>query len=104
MSGCTTILGARPGEATVRFLYFYLMKDHQDRIRVIAPDHAAYWRGLGLHRYLGGPFVDRSGGLIRFDGDSREDVERLVARDPFLQEGLLQEHWVKEWAAEPPHA
>jgi uncharacterized protein YciI len=86
---------------TVRFLYFYVMKDQQDRIRVFAPDHAAYWRGLCLDRYLGGPFVDRSGGLIIFDGNSREDAERLVARDPFLREDLLQEHWVKEWASEP---
>jgi len=86
----------------VQLLYFYVMKHHRDRIRVIAPDHAAYWRGLGLDRYLGAPFADRSGGLIIFDGDSPEDAERLVARDPFLQEGLLQQHWVKEWALEPP--
>jgi hypothetical protein len=47
----------------MRFLYFYLMRDAPDRVRAVAPEHAAYWRELGLPDYLGGPFVDRSGGL-----------------------------------------
>jgi uncharacterized protein YciI len=80
------------------------MKAHPDRIRVIAPEHAAYWRGLELDRYVGGPFVDRSGGLVIFDGHSPEQAELLVARDPFVQESLLQDHWVKEWMPELPDA
>jgi hypothetical protein len=39
----------------MRFLYFYLMKDAPDRVRATAPEHAAYWRNLGLRDYLGGP-------------------------------------------------
>jgi uncharacterized protein YciI len=81
----------------MRFLYFYLMKDAPDRVRATAPKHAAYWRELGLHDYLGGPFADRSGGLITFRTDTGADDERLVANDPFLSEGLLERHWVKEW-------
>lgn len=86
----------------MRFLYFYLMKDEPDRIRAIAPEHAAYWQRLELNGYLGGPFVDRFGGLITFDVQSLEQAEQLVARDPFLQQDLLQDHWVKEWMVEPP--
>ena len=52
--------------------------------------------GRGLRQYLGGPFGDRSGGLITFEAASRDDAERLVAQEPFLREGLLQGHWVKE--------
>jgi hypothetical protein len=48
----------------MRFLYFYLMRDLADRVRAVAPDHAAYWRDLALGEYAGGPFADRSGGLI----------------------------------------
>ena len=63
-------------------------------------EHAAYWRGLELRDYLGGPFADRSGGLISFETDSHDDAARLVADDPFVREGLVERSWVKEWKVE----
>jgi uncharacterized protein YciI len=81
----------------MRFLYFYLMRDASDRVRAVAPEHAAYWRDLGLPDYLGGPFVDRSGGLITFEVASADEAERLVADDPFEQVDLLERRWLKEW-------
>lgn len=84
----------------MRFLYFYLMKEAPDRVREVAPQHAAYWRDLGLSAYLGGPFADRSGGLITFEAESSADAEALVAGDPFVGEGLLEHYWVKEWMLE----
>lgn len=89
-----------PKETTVRFLYFYVMKDDPGRVRAIAPEHAAYWRRIGLDGYLGVPFVHRSGGVITFEGRSLEQAEQIVAMDPFLQKHLLQDHWVKEWMVE----
>jgi uncharacterized protein YciI len=35
--------------------------------------------------------------LITFQTDAGAEAERLVASDPFLLEGLLERHWVKEW-------
>jgi uncharacterized protein YciI len=81
----------------MRVLYFYLMRDATDRVRAVAPDHAAYWRELGLRNYLGGPFTDRSGGLITFEVSAVDEAERLVADDPFVREDLLERRWVKEW-------
>jgi uncharacterized protein YciI len=81
----------------MRFLYFYLMRGVPDRVRATAPKHAAYWRELHLNDYLGGPFADRSGGLITFEAESGAAAEALVANDPFLREDLLERHWVKEW-------
>ncbi len=49
-----------------RFLFFHLMKDEPDRVRSVAPQHAAYWHDLELPGYIGGPFADRSGGSISF--------------------------------------
>jgi uncharacterized protein YciI len=66
-------------------------------VRAAAPKHAAYWRELRLGGYLGGPFADRSGGLITFQTHSAAQVQALAANDPFLREGLLERHWVKEW-------
>jgi uncharacterized protein YciI len=84
----------------MRVLYFYLMKDATDRVGAVAPDHAAYWRGLGVREYVGGPFRDRSGGLITFAASSVDEAERLVADDPFAREDLLERRWVKEWLIE----
>lgn len=81
----------------MRILYFYLMRHAPDRVPAVAAEHAAYWQGLGLRDYLGGPFADRSGGLITFCTGSAGEAEQLVADDPFVREGLLERRWVKEW-------
>lgn len=81
----------------MRVSYFYFMKPEPDRVRVVAAEHADYWRALDLHHYLGGPFADRSGGLITFECGSVEAAKRLVSQDPFTREGLLADYWVKEW-------
>ena len=83
-----------------RFIVVYFMRDRPDRIRDVAPQHALYWRGLELPGYQGGPFADRSGGLISFQTESLSDAEQLAASDPFVTEDLLSERWVKEWQVE----
>jgi uncharacterized protein YciI len=50
-----------------------------------------------LPGYLGGPFSDRSGGLITFESESIEKAEQLVAGDPFLRRGLVEGRWLKGW-------
>ena len=81
----------------MRIAYLYFMRDEPDRVRAVAPHHAAYWRGLTVPQYLGGAFADRSGGLITFEIDSVETAEQLVADDPFHREDLLESRWLKEW-------
>ncbi|HSJ45558.1 MAG TPA: YciI family protein, partial [Euzebyales bacterium] len=73
--------------------------DDPDRVRRVAPDHAAYWRELHLDGYQGGPFADRSGGLIIFAAESAEYADQLVGGDPFVREELLKDRWVKQWNA-----
>jgi hypothetical protein len=86
----------REGEA-VRFLFFYLMTGEPERVRELAPRHAGYWQHLAPPGYLGGPFADRSVGLITFEAHSPNHAEKLVHGDPFLREGLLSSWWLKEW-------
>ena len=107
LGGCrswaSTLVTKSPRSASVtlkrvmRFAYVYFMKPEPDRVRAIAPHHAAYWQQLALRDYRGGPFADRSGGLITFDAESPERAEELVSRDPFLRERLLERHSIKEW-------
>jgi hypothetical protein len=84
----------------MRVLYLYWMKDDPDRVRAIAPRHASYWREFGLPEYVGGPFGDRSGGLITFEVDSLEQAEGIIAADPFVREEVLESLVVKQWMPE----
>lgn len=84
----------------MRIAYFYLMVDGAARVRGVAPRHTEYWRGKSLPGYAGGPFADRSGGLITFDVGSLDEAGALVNADPFVLEGVLQAMWLKEWRLE----
>lgn len=82
---------------SARYAYFYFMGTDADRVRATAPTHAAHWRELGLDDYLGGPFEDRSGGLITFRVESEAQANSAVATDPFVTTGLLETYWIKRW-------
>jgi uncharacterized protein YciI len=82
-----------------RFAYVYFMKNDPLRIRATVPRHIAHWRDLRLPGYLGGPFEDRSGGLITFE-EEEDRAQQAVDSDPFVIEGLLETHWLKCWAPE----
>jgi hypothetical protein len=83
----------------MRFAYVYFMKHAPARVREAAAGHASYWRDKRLPGYLGGPFADRSGGLIVFEAESGEQADRLASEDPFRREDLIERFWVKEWEA-----
>ncbi|HEU4385632.1 MAG TPA: YciI family protein [Anaeromyxobacteraceae bacterium] len=83
-----------------RFLYFYLMRNAPEAIRQVVPAHVQYWHGRSLPSYLGGPFADRTGGLITFGATSLEDAKRTVEGDPFVRLRLVEQSWVKEWRVE----
>ena len=85
---------------TKRFVYFYFMKKEADQIRSIVPLHIDYWKKRNLQGYLGGPFTDRSGGLITFDAESMAEATKIIVNDPFVLEDLLEDKWVKEWLVE----
>ena len=81
----------------MKIVYFYLMRCDDERVRRRAPDHAAYWHALALPNFLGGPFVDRTGGLITFDATDVDEAQALVADDPFIRDRLIARSWVTEW-------
>ena len=83
-----------------RFVYVYFMKRAPDRIREIVPQHVRYWKELRLDGYAGGPFADRSGGLILFESADLASAGSLVAHDPFGVHELIEMKWVKEWVPE----
>lgn len=84
-----------------QFVFFYLMADRPASIREAVPAHVAYWRGGGVERYAGGPFADRSGGLITFMARDLAEAVRIIDADPFVAGDLLESRWIKEWLPEP---
>jgi uncharacterized protein YciI len=76
------------------------MKDEADQVRLAVPNHVSHWRELHLTGYLGGPFEDRTGGLITFEADDAGQAESAVETDPFVEQGLLEVYWLKEWTPE----
>jgi len=83
-----------------RFVYFYFMKNEPDRIQEIVPSHINYWKASKLENYLGGPFADRTGGLISFESSSLEKATEIVEKDPFVAHDLIETKWIKEWMPE----
>ncbi len=84
----------------MRVVHVYTMKREPSRVRVVAQEHAAYWERIHPRGYLGGPFADRSGGVITFEADSVDEAERLIAADPFVRGGLLESSLVRQWVLE----
>jgi uncharacterized protein YciI len=66
-------------------------------VREVAPKHAAYWHELRLPGYVGGPFADRSGGLISFEAPVERSARQLISDDPFQRAGLINDWWLKVW-------
>lgn len=82
-----------------RFIFFYTMTDEAERIRAIVPAHVAYWRDSGVEDYRGGPFADRSGGLVTFTAAGAPEAGAIIEGDPFLEAGVVRDRWIKEWLA-----
>lgn len=85
------------------FAYIYFMTSDVEAARSTAPAHAEYWQTQQLHNYSGGPFSDRSGGLITFLARDHEHAEQLIDADPFRRERLLKSRWLKEWKVQRPN-
>lgn len=70
-----------------------------ERVEQTTPRHRAYLTELHQQGKLiaSGPFVPREGGGLLMRVDGKEDLERLLAKDPFQIEGLVDTtvHW---WA------
>ncbi len=83
-----------------RFIYFYFNRNEPEKIRQVVPIHVEYWKAANLRGYMGGPFADRTGGLISFVASSLEEATNIILQDPFILEDLIAEKWIKEWIVE----
>ena len=82
------------------FLYFYFNRYEPEKLRQVVPAHVQYWRSANLKGYMGGPFADRTGGLISFVAPNLEVATEIILANPFILEGLIDQKWIKEWNPE----
>jgi uncharacterized protein len=62
-------------------------------------DHVAYLNKLKDDGSLvaAGPYSDLTGGTILYQADTQEDVEKLVAGDPYTQADVTKNRYLREW-------
>lgn len=79
------------------YAYYYFMKGTPEAIRDAVPPHVSYWKSLHLKGYQGGPFGDKSGGLIVFKTKGIESAKEIISNDPFVKRDLIGIFWIKKW-------
>jgi uncharacterized protein YciI len=79
-------------------LQYRFPEDGQRRLAV-RPDHRAYLEELQSrgHVVAAGPFDDDSGALIIYAVDDEEQLERLLADDPYVQHDVFGTRSIHEW-------
>jgi uncharacterized protein len=81
------------------FVNFAGYADDRDLVERVRPAHRAYVEALRVagRFVIGGPFADDTGALLIYAADSRADVDRMIAEDPYQVEGVYLHTEVAEW-------
>ncbi len=89
----------KKGESSMlkQYAFFYFMKKNSQKIPGLIPEHINYWHSENPVDYSGGPFSDRSGGLILFKAKNIEKAQEITGNDPFVKENVLEQKELKEW-------
>jgi uncharacterized protein YciI len=71
----------------------------KSKIAQFRPPHREYLMGLRKagKAAMAGPFTDDSGGLLIYEAESKEDVEKMIRDDPFGQGGVFVSWTIRPW-------
>ena len=61
--------------------------------------HAEFMLGLVRDGFLlmAGPLGAREGALLIVRAESEAEIEPVLARDPWTEQGLLETDWIRKW-------
>lgn len=70
-----------------------------DKISRVRPLHRDYLQALKKngHVVIAGPFLDDSGGLLVYEGETAEQVDTFIREDPFFKEGVFVSWVLRAW-------
>lgn len=73
--------------------------DDRERLAAARPRHRDYLRELVEAGTVGaaGPWADDSAGFAIYRVADRDELDRLLARDPYTTEGVAASRTVHEW-------
>ncbi|HEX6270545.1 MAG TPA: YciI family protein [Anaerolineales bacterium] len=89
-----------PQNSDRRFIYFYFNRNEPEKVGEVVRAHVDYWKTVNPKGYMGGPFADRTGGLISFTASSMEEATEIILQDPFILADVIDRKWIKEWVPE----
>lgn len=71
-----------------------------DRYQEVRPRHREYLRKLAEDGVclVAGPFADGSGGVMLFQAEDAEALQKILDADPYHLEGALAERTVREFS------
>jgi uncharacterized protein YciI len=83
----------------MKFAAFLEYTPDKARIAATRPTHRDYLLGLKSQGKvaLAGPVPDDSGGLIVYEADTQEAVEKLIREDPFCTGGVFTSWTIRPW-------
>ncbi|HUI55450.1 MAG TPA: YciI family protein [Bryobacteraceae bacterium] len=63
------------------------------------PAHRQYLTGLqeAGKLVISGPFADDGGGLLVYEAETPEQVERMIREDPFAMQGVFLSWEIRPW-------
>ena len=79
------------------FVFCYFMDFEPARLKTLIPAQIEYWQKNAPANLTGGPFKDRSGGMLSFSATDLDTAMEICKGDPFVKDGLVKEYWVREW-------
>lgn len=84
------------------FAVTYTYGDTVDLINEHRPAHRAYMAELAQQgKVMGsGPFTDegKAGAMLVLTAENSDEIEALLAEDPFMVQGVVTQHTVREWS------
>lgn len=81
------------------FALEYRFPEDSVRRLEVRPRHRAFLEELSRrgHVVAAGPFADDSGALIVYDARDEQELERLLADDPYVTEAVYGSRTVRAW-------
>jgi uncharacterized protein len=88
-----------PLEDTMKFAVVYTYPEDKSAIAEARPRHREYLSSLSQQGKLhaAGPFAGDAGALIIYETESQDEVEALIAADPFRAAGVFASWTVHPW-------
>jgi uncharacterized protein YciI len=79
------------------FVFCYFMNFDPAELKTLIPEQIEYCQHYAPENFIGGPFKDRSGGMLSFSAPDLDAATAICENDPFVKKGLVNQYWVKEW-------